>query len=225
MSLSSDLGEAGYETVARPDLRTGTWTRLGDHAVLGDEVTEAALGVLAERTRDAARAQGYSVGWAEGRREALELATVTATLVEQRHEEEELRREREHQAALLALVAAAEKLSAAAQEVATHIADQAVDLAFELTETIVGHELTVEAYPGASTVSRVLAVLPDDPTTTVRLHPTVVHSDAVAQLHEHGVRLVVDPDLARHDAVVETETSAIDLRVGTALTRLREALR
>jgi flagellar assembly protein FliH len=68
-------------------------------------------------------------------------------------------------------------------------------------------------------------MLPDDPTTTVRLHPTVVHSDAVAALAEHGVRLVVDPDLARHDAVVETETSAIDLRVGRALDRLREALR
>lgn len=214
-----------HPAVARPDLRTGVWTRLGDHAVLGDEITEAALGVLAERTRDAARAQGYSVGWAEGRREALELASVTATMVEQRHQEEELRREREHQTAVAALVAAADALRTAAQDVATRIADQAVDLAFDLTETIVGHELASEVNPGAAVVSRVLATLPDDPTTTVRLHPTVVHSDAVAALAEHGVRLVVDPDLARHDAVVETETNAIDLRVGRALDRLREALR
>lgn len=225
MSLSTDLDAAGYETVARPDLRNGVWTRLGDHAVLGDEITEAALGVLAERTRDAARAQGYSVGWAEGRREALELATVTATMVEQRHEEEELRREREHRTAIAALVAAADALRTAAQDVATRIADQAVELAFDLTETIVGHELASEVNPGSAVVSRVLAMLPDDPTTTVRLHPTVVHGDAVAALVEHGVRLVGDPDLAQHDAVVETETSAIDLRIDRALARLREALR
>ena len=225
MSLSSELDAAGYETVARPDLRNGVWTRLGDHAVLGDQVTEAALGALAERTRDAARAQGYSVGWAEGRREALEQARLTATLVEQRHQEEELRREREHQTAIAALVAAAQALDTAAQDVATRIADQAVDLAFELTETIVGHELACESDPGAAAVRRVLATLPADPMTTVRLHPTVAHSDAVAALAEHGVRLVVDPALAVHDAVVETETSAIDLRIGTALDRLREALR
>ncbi|MFC5494271.1 FliH/SctL family protein [Nocardioides caricicola] len=225
MSLSSELDAAGYESVARPDLRNGVWTRLGDHAVLGDEVTEAALGLLAERTRDAARAQGYSVGWAEGRREALELATTTATMVEQRHREEELRREREHQTAVAALVAAADALRSAAHDVATRIADQAVDLAFDLTETIVGHELACEADPGAAVVTRVLAVLPDDPTTTVRLHPSVVHSDAVAALAEHGVRLVVDPQLTLHDAVVETETNAIDLRIDTALDRLREALR
>lgn len=214
-----------HPTVARPDLRTGVWTRLGDNSILGDEVTELALGALAERTRDAARAQGYSVGWAEGRREALELATLTATMVEQRHQEEEQRREREHQTAIVALIAAAEDLRAAAQESASRIADQAVELAFELTRTIVGHELASETDPGAAVVARVLAMLPDDPTTTVRLHPTVVHSDAVAALSEHGVRLVVDPDLERHDAVVETETNAIDLRVGTAIARLREALR
>ena len=32
MSLSSELDAAGYETVARPDLRNGVWTRLGDRA-------------------------------------------------------------------------------------------------------------------------------------------------------------------------------------------------
>jgi flagellar assembly protein FliH len=214
-----------HAPVAIPDLRTGVWTRLGDRSVLGDEVTELALGSLAERTRDAARAQGYSVGWAEGRREALELAAVTATMVQQRQLQDELRRDQEHETAVAALVAAAAALQAAAQDVATRIADQAVELAFDLTRTIVAHELSVETNPGAAVVSRVLSMLPDDPTTVVRLHPTVVHGDAAAALAEHGVRLVVDPDLARHDAVVETDRNAIDLRVGTALERLREALR
>ncbi len=68
-------------------------------------------------------------------------------------------------------------------------------------------------------------MLPDDPTTTVRLHPSVVDSDAVAAVTERGVRLVADPNLDRHDAVVETDTTAIDLRVTTAIARLEEALR
>src|SRR4051794_15629142 len=177
---SPDMTSVDHPAVARPDLRTGVWTRLGDHAVLGDEVTEAALARLAERTRDAARAQGYSVGWAEGRQEALELAALTAALVAQRHQDEEQRREREHQTAVVALVAAADALRMAAQEAATQIADQASELAFDVTRTILGHELATETDPGAAVVSRVIAMLPVDPTTTVRLHPSVVAADAAA---------------------------------------------
>ena len=70
MSSSPDR-QVLYRAADRPDLRTGVWTRLGDSAVLGDPVTEAALDGLAERTHSAARAQGYAVGWAEGRQEAL----------------------------------------------------------------------------------------------------------------------------------------------------------
>ena len=53
-----------------PELRTGTWTRHGDGALLGDEVAESLLGRVAEETRAAAQAQGYAVGWAQGRRAA-----------------------------------------------------------------------------------------------------------------------------------------------------------
>lgn len=225
MNSSSELVTVDNPAVSRPDLRTGVWTRLGDNAVLGDEVTEAALGILAERTRDAARAQGYSVGWAEGRREALELAAVTARMVEQRERDEEQRRGREHQNAVAALVAAVDALRTASQEAAARIADQATELAFDLTRTIVDHELATEVDPGAAVVSRVVAMLPDEPTTVVRLHPTVVDSDAVAAVTDRGVRLVVDPSLDRHDAVIETDTQAIDLRVSTAIARLEEALR
>ncbi|MCW2818177.1 MAG: hypothetical protein JWR42_964, partial [Marmoricola sp.] len=53
-----------------PELRTGSWTRLGDASVLGDVVTEATLSTLAEQARAAGQSQGYAVGWASGRREA-----------------------------------------------------------------------------------------------------------------------------------------------------------
>lgn len=225
MSSSPDGRQVLYRAADRPDLRTGVWTRLGDSAVLGDEVTEAALGSLAERTHSAARAQGYAVGWAEGRQEALVRMSEAEAEAEQRHRDEEQRREQEHRAALSVLADAADALRRATGEATAKIADQATELAFELTRTLVAHELSVAADPGAAVIARVLASLPDDATTVVRVGPTTADSHAAVLLQEHGVRLVVDPDLGTGDAVVETDTTAVDLCVTSALARLREVLR
>ena len=225
MSSSSDTRAAEWPSAGRPDLRTGKWTRLGHSSVLGDEATEAALGGLAERARSAARAQGYAVGWAEGRQEALTRAAETEQLAEERRRHEDQQRAAEHRAAMTGLANAAAALSAAAEEVATRISEQATDLAFELTRLLLGHELSLATDPGAGVVARVLAVLPSDPSVTVRLHPETAGSAAVERLHEHGVRLVPDHALERHDAVVETDTAAVDLRLTAALERLREVLR
>jgi flagellar assembly protein FliH len=225
MSSSPDGRQVLYRAVERPDLRTGVWTRLGDSAVLGDEVTEAALGSLAERTHSAARAQGYAVGWAEGRQEALVRMSEVEAAADQRHHDEEERREQEHRAAIAALADAADALRRAAGEATALIADQATELAFELTRTLVAHELSVAADPGAAVIARVLAALPDDPSAVVRVGAATADSHAAVLLQEHGVRLVVDPDLGPGDAVVETDTAAIDLCVTSAIARLREVLR
>ena len=225
MSSSPDERPVQYRAAARPDLRSGVWTRLGDSAVLGDPVTEAALGGLAERTHSAARSQGYAVGWAEGRQEALVRASEAAAAAEQRQRDEEDRREREHRAAAAALADAVVALRDAPQDSITRIADQATDLAFELTQALVAHELSVAADPGAAVIARVLAALPDDTGVTVRVHPTTGASSAAGLLVEHGVRLVVDPGLGPGDAVVETERAAVDLCVTSAMERLREVLR
>jgi len=225
MSSSPDGVAAGYRPVEQPDLRTGVWTRLGDSAVLGDVVTEAALSGLAERTHTAARSQGYAVGWAEGRQEALVRASEAAALTEQRHRDEEDRREREHRATIAALAEAADTLRATTRDAATRIADQATELAFELTRELVGHELAVAADPGAAVIARVLAALPDEPGVVVRVHATTAAANAAGLLVEHGVRLVVDPDLGPGDAVVETDRAAVDLCVTSAIERLRAVLR
>ena len=225
MSSSPDERPVQYRAAPRPDLRTGVWTRLGDSAVLGDAVTEAALGGLAERTHVAASSQGYAVGWAEGRQEALVRASEAEAEAAQRHRDEEDRREREHRAAVAALADAAAALRTAAQETTARIAGQATQLAFELTEELVAHELSVATDPGASVIARVLAALPDDTGVTVRVHATTASSSSAGLLVEHGVRLVVDPDLGPGDAVVETDRAAVDLCVTSALERLREVLR
>ena len=49
--VRGDLGHAATPSVDHPDLRAGTWTRLGASTVLGDSATEATLGALADRAR------------------------------------------------------------------------------------------------------------------------------------------------------------------------------
>jgi flagellar assembly protein FliH len=213
-----------WRSAERPDLRRGDWTRLGGERVLGDGATEAVLGRLAERARTAAQAQGYAVGWSEGQRAALRRSAEESAAAAAETGRREQSRAREHQAAVAGLQAAAAAVAASAEEVATQIAEQAADLAFEVVRTLLGHELAATTDPGQAVVGRVLAVLPKDPTTTVRLHPATAGSTAGTDLAAHGVEVVADPTLELHDAVVETDTSAIDLRLSLALERLREAL-
>src|SRR3954462_4330673 len=93
------------------ELRTGGWTRLGSSSVLGDAVTEHTLSGLAEQAQAAARAQGYSTGWAEGRRAAEEGADEQRLALVAEHQADEARREAEHRAAVAALTRAAQQLT------------------------------------------------------------------------------------------------------------------
>ena len=210
--------------LATPELRAGEWTRLGVASVLGDAVTEQTLATLAESTRAAARSQGYSVGWAQGRREADETARLAADQTAQRNAAAEARREAEHRAALTALELAAARLDETLTELSARVDAQASELAFELTRELVGRELALAEDPGADTVRRVIAVLPGRMDVRVRLNPDIASAAATAELTEHGVVVVPDPTLAPSDAMVESEGAVLDLRVETAIARLREVL-
>lgn len=236
MSSSTEalLRGAAAETAtvaATPELRDGSWTRLGGSSVLGDLVTEQALAGLAESTRTAARAQGYATGWAEGRREAAAEAAAVAARAEQERVAAETRREAEHRAALAGLERAASALQRTSVTVAADLEEQALRLARELTRELVGHELRTSPDPAADVVRRALVVLPAGVPVTVRLHPDVAASTVAADLAglagPAGQQLTVVPDagLERDDAVVETAEQVVDLRVGAALERVAEALR
>ncbi|GCD89539.1 FliH/SctL family protein [Nocardioides sp. LS1] len=223
--LRADAPYAAAELRAadRPELRGGVWTRLGDESVLGDEITEAALGGLAERARSAAQAQGYATGWGEGRREAEAAAAEAARETEERLRRAEERREDEHAAAMDALVRAAEHLYAATKEICDRIGDQATDLAFEVTRALLARELDASHDPGRDVVRRVVAALPEDAVARVRLNPGIAPA-AAADLAPYGVRVLPDADLELGDAVVETDDTVVDLRITSALERLREVL-
>lgn len=215
---------AQVDTLSTPELRSGTWTRFGGGRGLGDPVTEAVLSDLAETTRAAARAQGYSTGWAEGRREAAAEAAAQRAELELLHREAEARREAEHQQAVAALVRAAGLLQQQVAAASAEVEDHALELARELTEALVAHELASAADPVADVVRRALAVLPQGLPVTVRLSPAVAGDPALQVLRDQGITVVADPSLERHDALVESTEEAVDLRVSAALARVREVL-
>jgi flagellar assembly protein FliH len=209
-------------TLPTPELRTGTWTRHGDRAVLGDPVAESVLGELAASARAAAEAQGYAVGWAQGRREAEAEAAATAREVARRAAESEARREAEHRDALAALTRAAADVRDQLAGLAAAVQDQASDLAWTLTQELVGRELA--ATTGRDLVRRVLDVTPGGMVARVRLHPDLCDEGAAREVRDSGLTLVPDASLARGDALVESDGSVVDLRVTVALERVGDAL-
>lgn len=206
------------------ELRSGIWTRLGDSSVLGDGVTESALQALAQSTRTSARAQGYAIGWSEGRQAAEERAGADVAAATRHHAEEDKRREAEHQIAIDALFRAAERLTASTAQVCASVETQAVDVAMRLTETLVGRELELGTQPGADAIRRALSLLPGEPLVTVRLNPQDVPASAVDDLAGTGVRVLADPALQRGDAVAEAADFVVDASIATALERVRKVL-
>ncbi len=234
---SADAGVVATEDLGRltvrpspltgRELRSGGWTRLGSSSVLGDAVTEHTLTGLAAQTRSAARAQGYAVGWAEGRRAAEERAREAETQAAERRRDEEARREAEHQAALDGLARSAHALRQALETTCAQVEGQAVDVAVTLAEELVGHELSIAEHPGLDAVRRALALLPGEPVVRIRVCPadaadlvTMAEIDEVAG----GATVVADPTLRRGDALVETAEGVLDARISDAARRVREVL-
>lgn len=216
------MTEPVITSVGRRDLRSGTWTRLGPESVLGDPASERTLAGVAEQVRAAAQSQGYAVGWAQGRREAAAEARAAAEAEALRLAGEEERREAEHREAVQALVTAAQELRSTLAGATARIEQQGTDLAWALTEQLVGHEL--RGATSADVVRRVLDLAPSGETVRVHLHPSHLDDPALTELKEHGVRCVADPDLGRLDAIVHVDDHAYDLRLETAMTRVQEVL-
>ncbi|HET6151982.1 MAG TPA: FliH/SctL family protein [Marmoricola sp.] len=211
--------KAGLVPLAVPELRTGEWTRFGTSSVLGDTVTEQTLSALAESTRVAAGSQGYAVGWAEGQRAAREHARIEAVEAERVRANAEMLRVAEHDDAIAALERAAAALHEAVAGICDRVEESASRLAWDLVSELVGHEARTT---GVDVVSRVLALLPTEPLVRVRLSPA--DAAAAGALTEHGAVVVADESLAPGDALVEADDHVLDLRLSTALDRVRAAL-
>jgi flagellar assembly protein FliH len=216
------------EGVAGPrgggDLRAGTWTRLGGAGVLGDAVTETTLGGLADRAREAARAQGYAAGWAEGRRRALAAALDSEAELVARAAEQRAVAAAEQARLVDALTAAVERCCADLASRYDVLADHALELALALAEEVVQHELVVADEPGLDALRRALRPVEHRVAVTVRLHPDDRATLDPAALDGSPVTVVDDPTLERGDAIAETEHGVVDARIASALARVREVL-
>lgn len=209
---------------SRTDLRRGEWTRLGATAVLGDAVTEAALSDLADRARQAARAQGYAAGWAEGRRKAIADA---ATEVAQRAARADAAAAEAHRAQASLVAALSDAVARCGEDLAGRYADlvdQTRDLAVEIAEAILQREISASADPGLDAARRALAEITPGTSATVRLNPADLAGLDAGALADHPVSFVADAGLARGEARVETESSIVDATVPAALQRVREVL-
>jgi len=206
------------------DLRDGEWTRFGSNSVLGDPATEATLHRLAERSRDAARAQGFAAGWAEGLRASAQRSTTAS---------DEQARALQHRSdtllaaqrsALSALQDAVGRCAETTSALHSELTAAAVDLALQIAEAVLDRELEIATDPGADALRRALVGVPIDVPVTVRLHPAdldVLDRDVVA---DRAVTFLADASLTRGDAVVESEDGIVDAGIAAALARVREVL-
>jgi flagellar assembly protein FliH len=205
---------APLEALATPDLPRGE--------VAQSELARTVLGEIAETARAEAHAQGYAMGWAQGRREAQRIADQTAQEVEAARVETELRRQAEHGAAVAALAQAADQVRGLLEDLAARIEEQTTDLAWALTETIMEREVAVA--PAADVVRRVLAVMPQVGTAVVRVPAALAADPALAELSEAGLQVVPDQNLGPADALVEANGAVTDLRITSAMERVKAVL-
>jgi len=223
--VARDLPAGSFAPMSHAvDLRSGGWTRLGAAGVLGDAATEATLHGLAERSRQAARAQGYAQGWAEGRRTALANAEAEAA-ADARARHDELLGQRAAQTAAVhalesALTRMQDRLAAALEELSA----QSVEVALQVAEAVVGREVATAADPGADALRRAIALVGPQVAVTVRMHPADRACLDPEVLAGRSVAFADDPTLSRGDAVVETTDNVVDATLGSALARVREVL-
>jgi flagellar assembly protein FliH len=183
------------------------------------------LAAEAEDVRAAARAAGYSAGWAEGRRAAAEQAE--AELRRLAIDDAQIRQATRTRADA-AIAAAVEDWTRRTTPVLDDLADLVVDAALDLAEAIIGRELAASAKPETARLAlrRALTPLPSGARVTVRMNPQDLQAIDDGAAHEgHLVHLVADASLASGDAVAEQDGATVDARVASALARARAVAR
>ena len=148
----------------------------------------------------AGREEGYAVGREEGR--ATAEAAVASTLEALHDVLEEYRR----------------RLDIARGEVE----QLAVDLAVELAEVLIGHQLeTLE--PGSDVIARALGLRRGAEPVRVRMHPA--DASTIGPSGHPDVAIIPDPALARGAAMAELGGGLADISIAAAMERVREVLR
>jgi flagellar assembly protein FliH len=107
---------------------------------------------------------------------------------------------------------------------AVRLAEQeAVELAFELAEALLGREISLNPSLSIEAVKRAVALVPKGEDLVVRLHPgdVITPEELQALVADTSVKVVHDPDIEIGGCVVEAGPCRIDAQIGPAMERAR----
>jgi len=211
MNLSSERGSRG--TVLRGEAATRAV-----QAALVELVTMPAPAPCGSShhgemtAADEAAEQGYRDGYEAGLAEARQVEAARI---------DELR------VAAGAMARAADALTAAQADALARVEAMIPEIAFELTELMLGRELAVTQNPGRDAIIRALSLTPDNGgPVTVRLNPR--DAELVGDLGDvaggRPLNIVADVQIGPGDCIAEADSARIDATLAAALDRVRKAL-
>jgi flagellar assembly protein FliH len=188
-----------------------------------DPHLEELVRVAAERARDAARAEGYAVGWSQGRQAADERAKADSETAVQLAEDDRAGARLEIAKLLTTLAKAARAAQVNTGMEWLEVADVLADGAMRLATAALGRELHSIDDPIIQAVKGALHQLNDPGEAVVHLNP----ADA-AQLADGealAVRVIPDPDVPLGSVVVLTPAQRLRHNLPAALAAAEEVLR
>jgi flagellar assembly protein FliH len=185
----------------------------------------------ADEVVDEAYAAGYETGYAEGYNEGKAVGyadgyqtgnndAATAALRAAEERETLLRN------ALGALTSAAAECNARQAVALADIERTLVDAIFDLTETLLGRELSHTRTPGRDALARALTMVRDHGNVVARMHPDDIEAmgDLTNLLSGRTITLVPDESVEPAGCIVEAGAMKVDAQLGPAIERARRAL-
>jgi flagellar assembly protein FliH len=170
---------------------------------------------------------GRRAGYAEGLRRGLADSEASASLLEQEYLEQV-------NAVITALMMAKDALDARQDASYEELANELCAAAFELSESIIGRELSADPYPVLSAARRAFRAAPASRHATVRLSPadagalgldSAQNEELIRIASGRGLTIIADTSVEVGGAIVEIGATTIDAQIRTAMDRVGRVIR
>ncbi|MCR2813980.1 flagellar assembly protein FliH [Microbacterium sp. zg.Y1084] len=181
-------------------------------------------GPAEDAERERARRRGHAMGYAEGMRAARDQAAQEAEKAAEERRAATRAAAAAAAQAVTALQRAAASLAARTELLAEVAEERVLQLAVELAEVIVEREFSDPVRAALTAVARATAAAGGDERATVTLSEADLATLTHLEAHPAGVQVAARADLLPGDAVVHLADGEVDLRVQSALERVRAVL-